>query len=217
MLTHHISALTNQQVELLQPACMLPQNFSGTWFTSSEFDSHVTINATHIQFNTKYTTFTSVSVLSQGLLGQYFVWVDFELIMKYLYFMYFFAIVVLLDTSIINTVHIFTRYKLVPLFLCKVFLPCFMYNVFSAQCQCAIIRPCISPQVDTFYSCQQTRDTRFLMKQVTQGRCEVDYVCFEFLPRHQNIIRFRMGKAFLIMGFYINILCVFSMMLHECV
>ncbi|KAF6035131.1 hypothetical protein EB796_006554 [Bugula neritina] len=102
-------ALTNQQVELLQPACMLPQNFSGTWFTSSEFDSHVTINATHIQFNTKYTTFTSV---------------------------------------------------------------------------------------DTFYSCQQTRDTRFLMKQVTQGRCEVDYVCFEFLPRHQNIIRFRMGKPY---------------------
>ena len=52
----------------------------------------------------------------------------------------------------------------------------------------------ISPQVETFFSCQQTRDTRFLMKQVTKGRCEVDYVCFEFLPRHQNVIRFRMGE-----------------------
>lgn len=48
--------------------------------------------------------------------------------------------------------------------------------------------------MDTYFTCQQTRDTRFLMKQVTQGRCEMDYVCFEFLPRHQNVIRFRMGR-----------------------
>ncbi|XP_067938193.1 uncharacterized protein [Watersipora subatra] len=102
-------ALTPDQMDHLQPSCMLPQNFSGTWFTSSEYDSDVKINATHIHFNTRYTSFSSV---------------------------------------------------------------------------------------DTFFSCQQTRDTRFLMKQVTQGRCEVDYVCFEFLPRHQNIIRFRMGKPY---------------------
>lgn len=55
--------MTPVQLEELQPSCMLPQNFSGTWFTSSEYDSQVKINATHIHFNTLHTSFATVSAL----------------------------------------------------------------------------------------------------------------------------------------------------------
>jgi len=46
----------------------------------------------------------------------------------------------------------------------------------------------------SIFSCQQNRDSRYLVTAVTVGRCEVDYVCFDFMPRHQNIIRWRMGR-----------------------
>ncbi|CAH1772900.1 unnamed protein product [Owenia fusiformis] len=50
--------------------------------------------------------------------------------------------------------------------------------------------------IETYFTCQQTRDSRFLTTAVTVGKCEVDFICFDFLPRHHNIIRFRMGKPF---------------------
>ena len=55
-------ALTPEQLDSLTPTCMLPQNFSGNWFTSSQYDSTVTINSTHLMFNTLYTSFSSVCI-----------------------------------------------------------------------------------------------------------------------------------------------------------
>lgn len=93
----------------ITPSCNFPRNFTGTWFTTAEFDSHVVINVTHIYFKTK--------------LNQY------------------------------------------------------MYQ-------------------ESVFVCQQTRDGRYLVTAVTVGRCEVDYVCFAFMPRHHNVIRWRMSRPF---------------------
>ncbi|XP_060082564.1 uncharacterized protein LOC132561872 [Ylistrum balloti] len=47
---------------------------------------------------------------------------------------------------------------------------------------------------EVFYSCQQTLGTRFLMTKVTVGKCEKDFVCFDLMPRHHSIVRYRVGK-----------------------
>ncbi|OAF71739.1 hypothetical protein A3Q56_00488 [Intoshia linei] len=47
---------------------------------------------------------------------------------------------------------------------------------------------------ETYYTCLITRDSRYLMTEVTVGRCEINYICFDFLKRHHNIIRWRMGR-----------------------
>lgn len=91
------------------PLCNLPRDFTGTWFTTGEFDTHVTINSTHIYFNTK--------------LDQY-------------------------------------SFK------------------------------------ETYFTCQMSLDSRYLMTATTVGKCEVDYVCFDFVPRHHNIIRWRLSKPY---------------------
>jgi len=93
--------------DLVTPSCNFPRNFTGTWFTTAEFDSDVVINATHIYFKTKLDQYT---------------------------------------------------YR------------------------------------ESLFSCQQNRDSRYLVTAVTIGRCEVDYICFDFMPRHHNIIRWRMGR-----------------------
>ncbi|CAG2194472.1 unnamed protein product [Mytilus edulis] len=48
--------------------------------------------------------------------------------------------------------------------------------------------------LETYYSCQQTQGTRYMMTRVTAGRCEVDFVCFDLMPRHHSVIRYRVGK-----------------------
>ncbi|KAK2182820.1 hypothetical protein NP493_335g04014 [Ridgeia piscesae] len=95
--------------QLVEPACNLPRNFTGTWYTRGEFDTHVQINSTHIYFKTKLDEFT---------------------------------------------------YK------------------------------------ETYFTCQQNRDSRYLLSVVTVGKCEVDYVCMDMMPRHHNIIRWRMGRPY---------------------
>lgn len=95
--------------QLVEPSCVLPRNFTGTWFSTGEFDSDVTINSTHIYFKTKVDEFT---------------------------------------------------YK------------------------------------ETFFTCQRNRDSRYLMTAVTVGKCEIDYVCFDFAPRHENLIRWRLSKPY---------------------
>jgi hypothetical protein len=45
-------------INLVQPACNFPRNFTGTWFTTAEFDSDVIINNTHIYFKTKIDQYT---------------------------------------------------------------------------------------------------------------------------------------------------------------
>ncbi|ESN92410.1 hypothetical protein HELRODRAFT_115911 [Helobdella robusta] len=96
-------------VDMVTPSCNFPRNFTGTWFTTAEFDSDVKINVTHIYFKTKLDQYT---------------------------------------------------YR------------------------------------ESVFACQQNRDNRYLVTAVTIGRCEVDYVCFAFMPRHHNIIRWRMSKPY---------------------
>ncbi|XP_050400479.1 uncharacterized protein LOC126817508 [Patella vulgata] len=47
---------------------------------------------------------------------------------------------------------------------------------------------------ETYLSCQQTLGTRYLMTKVIVGKCEVDFVCYDILPRHHGIVRYRVGK-----------------------
>ncbi|PNF31490.1 hypothetical protein B7P43_G00751 [Cryptotermes secundus] len=47
----------------------------------------------------------------------------------------------------------------------------------------------------TIYVCRQQRDTRYMMARLTVDGCQKDYVCFDFVPQHHNIIRYRRGIA----------------------
>lgn len=94
---------------MMMPTCLFPANFSGTWYTTGEYDVFVTINQTHIRY-----------------------WLQLD--------------------------------------------------QFHWQ--------------ETYFTCKQQRDSRFLTMAVTNGRFEVDYVCFDFMPRHHSIVRFRMGRPF---------------------
>jgi len=42
----------------VQPGCNFPRNFTGTWYTTAEFDSDVVINNTHIYLKTKIDEYT---------------------------------------------------------------------------------------------------------------------------------------------------------------
>ncbi|CAL4068865.1 unnamed protein product, partial [Meganyctiphanes norvegica] len=41
------------------------------------------------------------------------------------------------------------------------------------------------------YVCQEKRGNRYLMAKLSIHGCQTEYVCWEFLPRHHNIIRYR--------------------------
>ncbi|KAJ8952349.1 hypothetical protein NQ318_017243 [Aromia moschata] len=47
----------------------------------------------------------------------------------------------------------------------------------------------------TIYVCREQRDTRIMMARLTVDGCQKDYICFDFVPRHHNIIRYRRGIA----------------------
>ncbi|KAG8280519.1 hypothetical protein J6590_080712 [Homalodisca vitripennis] len=47
----------------------------------------------------------------------------------------------------------------------------------------------------SIYVCREQRDTRFMMARLNVDGCQKDYVCFDFVPRHHNIIRYRKGVA----------------------
>ncbi|CAL1544750.1 unnamed protein product [Lymnaea stagnalis] len=47
---------------------------------------------------------------------------------------------------------------------------------------------------ETYLSCQQTLGTRYLMTKYIVGKCEVDFVCYDILPRHHGVVRYRVGK-----------------------
>ncbi|VDM32688.1 unnamed protein product [Hydatigera taeniaeformis] len=49
---------------------------------------------------------------------------------------------------------------------------------------------------DIYFVCRQQQLSRYLMAVVTRGQCEIDFMCFELMPRHHNIARFRMGRPF---------------------
>lgn len=56
--------------------------------------------------------------------------------------------------------------------------------------------PDVGRERKTIYVCQEQRDSRILMARLTIDGCQVDYQCFDFLPRHHNIIRFRKAAVF---------------------
>ncbi|XP_002137422.3 uncharacterized protein udt isoform X1 [Drosophila pseudoobscura] len=47
----------------------------------------------------------------------------------------------------------------------------------------------------TIYVCRERRGNRVMMARLTVDGCQKDYVCFDFMPRHHNIIRYRRGLA----------------------
>ncbi|CAH0563663.1 unnamed protein product [Brassicogethes aeneus] len=47
----------------------------------------------------------------------------------------------------------------------------------------------------TIYVCKEQRDTRIMMSRLTVDGCQKDYICFDFVPQHHNIIRYRRGIA----------------------
>ncbi|XP_025415881.1 uncharacterized protein LOC112687406 [Sipha flava] len=49
----------------------------------------------------------------------------------------------------------------------------------------------------TIYVCREQRGSRYMMARLTVDGCQKDYVCFDFVPRHHNIIRYRKGLAFI--------------------
>lgn len=46
------------------------------------------------------------------------------------------------------------------------------------------------------YICQEQRGTRYMLARLGVDGCQKDFLCFEFLPRHHNIIRYRKGVAY---------------------
>ncbi|XP_039296192.1 uncharacterized protein LOC111047730 [Nilaparvata lugens] len=47
----------------------------------------------------------------------------------------------------------------------------------------------------TIYVCRETRDSRYMMARLTVDGCQKDYICFDFVARHHNVIRYRKGIA----------------------
>ncbi|CAH1098743.1 unnamed protein product [Psylliodes chrysocephalus] len=47
----------------------------------------------------------------------------------------------------------------------------------------------------TIYVCREQRDTRVMMARLTVDGCQKDFICFDFVPQHHNIIRYRRGIA----------------------
>ncbi|XP_035896884.1 uncharacterized protein LOC118505337 [Anopheles stephensi] len=47
----------------------------------------------------------------------------------------------------------------------------------------------------TIYVCREQRDTRIMTARLTVDGCQTDYVCFDFVPKHHNVIRYRRGLA----------------------
>ncbi|KAG8230086.1 hypothetical protein J437_LFUL009205 [Ladona fulva] len=54
----------------------------------------------------------------------------------------------------------------------------------------------------TIYVCREQRDTRYMMARLTVDGCQKDYVCFDFVPQHHNIIRYRRGVAVIMDNFH---------------
>ena len=59
------------------------------------------------------------------------------------------------------------------------------------------------------YVCQERKDTRYVMARLGINGCQKDFVCFDFVPRHHNIIRYRKGQA--MMGDSFSTVCAWTM------
>ncbi|ODM98595.1 hypothetical protein Ocin01_08083 [Orchesella cincta] len=47
----------------------------------------------------------------------------------------------------------------------------------------------------TVYVCKEARGSRYMMARLTVDGCQKDFICFDFVPRHHNIIRYRKSLA----------------------
>ncbi|KAF4517541.1 hypothetical protein B566_EDAN005104 [Ephemera danica] len=54
----------------------------------------------------------------------------------------------------------------------------------------------------TVYVCREQRGTRYMMARLTVDGCQKDYICFDFVPRHHNIIRYRKGIAVIVDNYH---------------
>ncbi|CAH2241500.1 jg10667 [Pararge aegeria aegeria] len=52
------------------------------------------------------------------------------------------------------------------------------------------------------YRFTEQRDTRVMMARLTVDGCQKDYVCFDFVPQHHNVIRYRKGLAMIQSNFH---------------
>nr|CAG4646126.1 EOG090X03AK [Macrothrix elegans] len=55
--------------------------------------------------------------------------------------------------------------------------------------------PDIGRSRKTVYICKESRDSRILLTRLNVDGCQKDYICWDILPRHHNIIRYRKGLA----------------------
>jgi len=46
----------------------------------------------------------------------------------------------------------------------------------------------------TIYTCLEKQGNRYMMARQNIDGCQTDYVCFDFLPMHHNVIRYRRGR-----------------------
>ncbi|XP_015930665.1 uncharacterized protein [Parasteatoda tepidariorum] len=51
------------------------------------------------------------------------------------------------------------------------------------------------------YVCHERRDSRYVLARMGINGCQKDFMCFDFLPRHHNIIRYRKGKSMMVDDF----------------
>ncbi|XP_046642956.1 uncharacterized protein LOC124328288 isoform X2 [Daphnia pulicaria] len=55
--------------------------------------------------------------------------------------------------------------------------------------------PDIGRSRKTVYICKESRDSRILLTRLNVDGCQKDYICYDIVPRHHNIIRYRKGLA----------------------
>ncbi|KZS06128.1 uncharacterized protein LOC116916250 isoform X1 [Daphnia magna] len=55
--------------------------------------------------------------------------------------------------------------------------------------------PDIGRSRKTVYVCKESRDSRILLTRLNVDGCQKDYICYDIVPRHHNIIRYRKGLA----------------------
>ncbi|KAF8792934.1 hypothetical protein HNY73_004472 [Argiope bruennichi] len=51
------------------------------------------------------------------------------------------------------------------------------------------------------YVCHERRDSRFVLARMGINGCQKDFMCFDFVPRHHNVIRYRKGKSLIVDDF----------------
>lgn len=59
------------------------------------------------------------------------------------------------------------------------------------------------------YICTERKDSRYVMSRLGINGCQKDFVCFDFVPRHHNVIRYRKGQAMI--GDSFSTVCAWTM------